>query len=239
MRLLRFLLLALALAAPARAAEPAPKVHIVAFGLWEAQNVFGLEATRGAAVLARDYGAGSRQIVRFNRPHSAAASPRALQQALRQTAARMDLERDVLFLLLTSHGSQEGIAVQIGGRTAIMPPAMIGDLLNQAGIKRRVVIVSACYSGVFADALADANTLVITAADGAHPSFGCTNTARWTYFGEAFFAHALRQTSSLTEAFAIAKREVAAREAKEGFDPSNPQIRGGSALLPALEAGRR
>jgi len=40
--------------------------------------------------------------------------------------------------------------------------------------------------------LANPDTLVITAADADHPSFGCRDKAKWTYFGNAFFNIALR-----------------------------------------------
>jgi hypothetical protein len=40
---------------------------------------------------------------------------------------------------------------------------------------------------VFVPALADARTLVITAAAADRPSFGCEDGATWTYFGDAFF----------------------------------------------------
>ena len=211
------------------------KVAIAAFGLWDDQNVFSLEASRGAAILARDLGPGARSVVRSNSRSSARVTPAAMEAGLRQVAAGLDRKRDVLVLLLTSHGAPEGIALKIGRRSGLLPPQYIGEMLKATGIKHRVVIVSACYSGTFADALADENTLVITAADASHPSFGCTSTATWTYFGEAFFAHALRRTRSLPEAFALAKSEVAAREKADGFDPSNPQIRGGEAVLPLLD----
>jgi Peptidase C13 family len=58
--------------------------------------------------------------------------------------------------------------------------------------QHRVVIVSACYSGVFVGPLANDNTLVITAAYFDHSSFGCQDKVKWTYFGDAFFNRALR-----------------------------------------------
>jgi hypothetical protein len=60
-----------------------------------------------------------------------------------------------------------------------------------------VVIISACYSGVFISRLANPDVLVITAADADHPSFGCRDKAKWTYFDDAFFNVALRQAKSL------------------------------------------
>ena len=81
-------------------------------------------------------------------------------------------------------------------------------LLSASGAKYKVVIVSACYSGIFTP-LADADTLVITAASATRSSFGCKDGNVWTYFGEAFFANALRRTSSLTDAFETARAIIA------------------------------
>lgn len=234
MRLLfAFWICLLGFAAPAIADMPA-RVSIVAFGLWDEQNVFQLEASRGAAILAQDFSAGGRVTVRANTRRRGDATPQALRDALLDTARKMDAERDVLVVLLTSHGSPEGIAVKIGRQVQVISPQRLGAWLAATGIKRKVIIVSSCYSGVFADALADAQTLVITAADSTHPSFGCTSTATWTYFGQAFLGHALHQTHSLAKAFALARAEIGARERAQRFDPSNPQMKGGEAVLPVL-----
>ena len=66
-------------------------------------------------------------------------------------------------------------------------PSNLADMLDRTGVRHKVVIISACYSGVFIPRLAEADTLVITAADANHSSFGCRDKAKWTYFGDAFF----------------------------------------------------
>ena len=78
-------------------------------------------------------------------------------------------------------------------------------MLNASGARYRVVIISACYSGVFARALAGPRTLVITAAAPDRPSFGCEDGATWTYFGDAFFNQALRSSRNLAEAYCRAR----------------------------------
>ena len=107
-------------------------------------------------------------------------------------------------------------------------------MLRESGARLSVVVISACYSGIFADALAGPDTLVITAADADHASFGCRDGAKWTTFGEAFFSEALTRTKTLPEAFALARSRIAAREQAEGYDPSNPQMAGGAHVLERL-----
>jgi hypothetical protein len=100
-------------------------------------------------------------------------------------------------------------------------------MLNRAGVRHRIVVISACYSGVFLRPLANDDTLVITAADSDHSSFGCQDKVKWTYFGDAFFNTALRHAADLRSAFAAARTLVSLREKRYGLVSSNPQIAGG------------
>ena len=113
----------------------------------------------------------------------------------------MDPAKDILVVLLTSHGSPDGLAVVAGHHTETLSPRALRSMLNASGARYRVVIISACYSGVFARALADPRTLVITAAAPDRPSFGCEDGATWTYFGDAFFNQALRSSRTLERLF--------------------------------------
>jgi hypothetical protein len=82
--------------------------------------------------------------------------------------------------------------------------------------------------------LKDDNTVVITASAADRNSFGCSNEAEWTYFGKAYFDEALRGTYSFTQAFEQAKPVIAARERRDGYDPSNPQMVVGDAIAARL-----
>jgi hypothetical protein len=76
----------------------------------------------------------------------------------------------------------------------------------------------------------------ITAADADHPSFGCRDKAKWTYFGNAFLNVALRQAKSPKNAFVLARSLVKKREVHERFEPSNPLMAGGENVQPLLIA---
>ena len=221
--------------ARAQAVHTSARGHIVAFGLSDELNVFHSEATRAAAILAQYYGRDEAPLVYTNSRASSAASVAALRDALAKVAAGMDRENDVLFLFLTSHGSPSGLAIQAGKRQAVLTPAQVATLLRQTRARKKVLIISACFSGIFIP-LADAETLVITAADAMHPSFGCEKRATWTYFGRAFFSQALPKTGNLKDAFVMARAIVSARERKQGYQPSNPQMAGGQSFAPELRA---
>ena len=138
----------------------------------------------------------------------------------------MKANEDLLFLYLSSHGdSDHHLTVQFSplGLDDLSPPALKA-MLDHAGIRYRVVVVSACYSGGFLDVLKDDNSLIITASRRDRTSFGCDADRDFTYFGEAYFRDALNRTTSFVKAYGLARRTVGEREAREGDEPSEPQI---------------
>lgn len=232
------LLVALALiaaASPVHAAEAARKVSVVSFGLFGDQGVFRSEATGAAQIVTSRFG-GDPVNVQYNSKIGGGATIEGLAKALRAAADGIEAERDVLFLILTTHGSPDGLAVRAGRLTQILTPSTLAAMLARTGVRHKVVMISACYSGVFIPRLANPDVLVITAADASHPSFGCQDKAKWTYFGDAFFNVALRRANDLKDAFAAAYALVLKRERRERFTPSNPQMAGGANVLPLLVA---
>jgi hypothetical protein len=83
--------------------------------------------------------------------------------------------------MVARHGSPDGVAVQAGRRVQTLSPSALARLLDGTGVRHRIVIISACYSGVFLGPLANDDSLVITAADSEHSSFGCQDKVKWTY----------------------------------------------------------
>ena len=205
--------------------------HIVSFGLFGPESVFESEARLAAAVLREWLAAERPPIVRFNGKRRGAVTAHKLSATIRSAAGAMDPEKDVLAIVLTSHGTPDGLAIVAGRREDTLSPQQLRAMIDASGAKYRIVIISACYSGVFIPALADPRTLVITAAAADRPSFGCEDGATWTYFGDALFNQALRRAPTLDAAFETARRLVTAREKQEGYEPSNPQIAGGSEVL--------
>jgi Peptidase C13 family len=212
-------------AGSAHAADGGHKVVVAAFGLWAQQSVFESEARGAADIVAKRFG-GTDVVVRANSRWETQATNETVASTLDTVAKTMDAENDVLVVILTTHGSPKGLAVKSGFTDEILSPWLLQATLRYTGVRHTVLIVSACYSGIFIP-LANPDTLVITAADATHPSFGCQDGAEWTYFGDAFFNTALRRAKGLRDAFNIASKLVRKRELAEGFEPSNPQIAGG------------
>jgi hypothetical protein len=105
---------------------------------------------------------------------------------------------------------------------------------DNEGIKNRIVIVSACFAGVFVPLLTNDNTIVITASDANSTSFGCAPERDWTYFGDAFFRQSVRPGRDLQRAFDNARVLIQGWELMDGAKPSNPQAHFGSALVAKL-----
>jgi hypothetical protein len=236
---LSVLLIAFALVAPsvppAHAVEDSRKVSVVSFGLFGDQSVFRSEATGAAKIVADRFGGGPVDV-QYNSKKGGSATIETLATSLQTAAGGMDAENDVLFLILTTHGSPAGLAIKAGRLTQMLTPPNLADMLARTGVRHKAVVISACYSGVFIPHLASPDALVITAADANHPSFGCQDKVKWTYFGDAFFNVALRKAKSVKDAFAVARELVLKRELRERFEPSNPQMAGGENVEPLLIA---
>jgi Peptidase C13 family len=231
--LIIFVVIVAASVSSMHAFEDARKVSVVSFGLFGDQAVFRREATGAAQVVADRFGRGPMNV-QYNSKKGGRATIKALAKSLQLAANGLDSNKDVLFLILTSHGSRAGLEVKAGRRTETLTPSRLAKMLARTDVRHKVVVISACYSGVFITPLANPNLLVITAADANHPSFGCQDKAKWTYFGDAFFNIALRQAKSVKNAFVVARALVRKRELREHIEPSNPQMAGGANVHPLL-----
>src|SRR5262249_45470032 len=178
------------------------------------QEVFRREVEFVQGEFARRFGTSGRTVALVNSRSTVATAPMAtvtsIRQALNAIAARMNREQDILFLFLTSHGSAEHelSLTQNGMDLADLPAKELGAMLKESGIRWKVVVVSACYSGGFIDPLQDEKSLIITAARRDRRSFGCADENDFTYFGRAFFKESLPKSRSFSEAFRRAETLV-------------------------------
>lgn len=203
--------------------------YVLSVGFWD-DHVFESEAAGAASVLGQRFNAQGRTLVLTNgegpgTPRKyGGARPYQLASALGRLAEVMDKNEDVLVLFLTSHGNQDGsIAIQEQYRTRFaLRPQFLREALDETGIKNRLIIVSACFSGAFIPALASENTIILTAAAYDRTSFGCQPERDWTYFGEAFINQAMRQNRPLMDAFGTAKTLIESWEARDNVRPSLP-----------------
>jgi hypothetical protein len=150
----------------------------------------------------------------------------------------MNRDEDILFLFMTAHGARNHeLDVQMFPfRFKPLSATAVREILDETGIKNRVIVVSACYAGGFIGPNQGPDTLIITAAHADKTSFGCRDGAEWTYFGQAFFKEAAAQTDSFEDAFRLASDRIREREQSEKLSPSEPQMFVGDGISAPLQA---
>lgn len=215
-------------------------LYFVGFAGNAGEDVFYKELQTIAPLMDARFDTAGRSLLLVNNPRTVTTLPIAtatnLRHALRALGERINRDEDVVMLYLTSHGSRRFEFDVSFWPLALddLTPATLKSMLDEAGIKWRVIVVSACYAGGYIGPLKDEQTLVMTAADATHTSFGCGAESDFTYFGRALFDEELRKTHSLPEAFDRARVSIRAREQAQGFQPSNPQIAMGSLMADKL-----
>ena len=195
----------------------------------DSDPVFAREAREAGRVLSRRYGADGRTLVLAGPDGTNADLPlgtmNSLAIALARLAEVMDTDEDVLVLFTTSHGAQLGLAMHHGDTSyGILSPQRLHAILSELGLERRILILNACYSGVFIPHLQGDNTAIATAAAFNRTSFGCQADNDWTYFGDALVNRELRQPQSFTAAVRAAQVRIVGWEVADNLTPSLPQL---------------
>lgn len=207
------------------------------------EDVFLRESSMVNAVIEERFDAAGHTQELVNSPTTLETLPWAslenLERAIKQAGDVMDTEHDVLLIYLTSHGGKNGeLAAKLWPlEMDPLTPQTLNLWLDKAGIRNRVIVVSACYAGSWIAPLMNDYTLIMTAADASHTSYGCGSGSELTFFGRAVFDEALRETYSFEQAFKQALPVIRQREIEgdkqDGF--SNPQIFVGAKIRPVLQ----
>ncbi|MCA4963057.1 C13 family peptidase [Pseudomonas sp. Y24-6] len=210
------------------ASTPAVELYTLTLGGDGKQSVFLRESDYVSNMLSSRFGAFG-QIRLVNHRDHLVDRPMATRENLRRAAATL-AERsgpeDLIFIYLTSHGTSEHELVLDQPRMELsdLPADELAAVLAPLKNRDKVIVISACYSGGFIPTLKDERTLIMTASRADRVSFGCSEEANFTYFGDALFAQALNQTDDLEQAFKLARATVAERELADNFEASEPQI---------------
>lgn len=203
--------------------------YVVSIGL-DSDPVFGREAGEAAKVLSRRYSAAGHVIQLAAGADDQGqgvpqGSPANLATALAAVAAKMNLKEDVLILFTTSHGDpNSGLAYRDGEKgVGMIAPSRLASLLDDLGFERRMILLSACYSGVFLPLLTNENSIIVTAAASNRTSFGCAPGNDWTFFGDALINNGLRKAQPFDKATDEAVAFIAEWENSNKLIPSRPQ----------------
>jgi len=104
---------------------------------------------------------------RYKDTNPAKTEPKVIYDALVSLTAKAP---DGCLVYFTSHGAPTGVLVD----QSILPPGILGTMLDRTcGPRPTIVVISACYSGIFVPELGSDNRMVLTAARPDRTSFGC------------------------------------------------------------------
>jgi hypothetical protein len=223
------------------------RLYFVGFAGFGPQKVFSEEIQLAARRVHERYGTAGRRVLLVNDRRDFDSHPLATRSALARTLTgigkRMDRERDVLFLALSSHGKKDPHLVVENGALQLdqLTVKSLANMLRESGIRWKVLVISACYAGAFIEPLRDPihgdhhrrqarpHVLRLQRPPRAHLLRRGLLPRRLAGRGEP--ARGLRHRG----------RDIAQRERAQGLKPSEPQAWFGADIerkLAELEAAR-
>ena len=132
------------------------------------------------------------------------------------------------------HGKGDGLA---GEQTPFEPVDLATMTRQWCGQRPTVMIISACFSGAFIDALRAPNRMILTAARRDRTSFGCGEGDTYPWF-DACVLESLPEASDFLALARLTRTCVSRRETEAEIDrPSEPQLFVGAEMqirLPTL-----
>jgi Peptidase C13 family len=153
----------------------------------------------------------------------AGVEPASADTLLRRIADLPARPGDRCLIFLTSHGERGAGLWLARSNRALSPEELARALSRGCAAVPTIVVVSACYSGGFANGkMAKPNRVILTAARGDRPSFGCQAHRTYNFFDECLLG-VLPQSSTWRAVFNGANRCVRRMEQALGVQPSEPQ----------------
>lgn len=211
-----------AAAAPAHAAPPSYQALLVAAD--GSIAVFD-NATRR---LGRDLTQGGARVERLSARDR--HRPATVVSSLRAIAAMRPAPGQACLIYVTSHGARDAGLVFSRDDDVLDPGRLAAAVQRGCGAAPTVVVLSGCYSGLYAaPPLAGPDRIIITAARRDRPSFGCGAGEVYTVFDRCMIG-AIERGGTWRGAFDAARGCVAAEERREDERPSQPQARFGAAV---------
>lgn len=220
-------------------------LFFIGFGSDSAENVFRTEVEHVHHAVNARLGATGRSLKLINNLETIDELPLAsshnLKISLHYLGKKINPDEDIVFLYLTGHGSADHtLQVQMQPLSLNdLSPRDIKNYLDEAGIRWRIIVISACYSGGFIESLQNEHSLIFTAAAAHKTSFGCSIENENTYFGEALRNSLTNQPFQYIQSFVQAMQMIGEREQYEKLIPSEPQLFIGNQMREKLKVLER
>jgi hypothetical protein len=130
---------------------------------------------------------------------------------------------DKCLIHMTSHGSRTGFLLV--NQNEMGPQEFDAILTRTCGDRPTVVLISACYSGIFSSstAMRKPNRIILTAARPDRTSFGCSAENQYTYWDGCLLEN-LPHATSWQNLHDSNLSCISRKESGGGYTPSEPQI---------------
>lgn len=156
------------------------------------ESVFGRDIRVARDGLQRRFGVENRTVLLLNDrryPSLPLATRPSIAAALEAMDARMNPDEDLLAVHLVSHGAGDGSVIlqQPGIALPDLTPDDFAAMLEKLNVRRKLIVVSACFSGHWLDRLESDDVLIITSARKDRASFGCGDDSEMTWFTKALY----------------------------------------------------
>ncbi len=121
---------------------------------------------------------------RYDAPKPERLTAQSMLDAVKAATAKV---KGGCLIYYTSHGNPTGVVLDVLGRPYVLSPGEMGLLVDEACADRpAIVIISACFSGVFVPYLQGPQRMVVTAARPDRSSFGCSADNVYPFFDDCF-----------------------------------------------------
>src|SRR5262249_34952833 len=156
-----------------------PESYLLGAGLNNRQDVFKNDVESIRDLFDKHWNTARRSVALIADESTKTAYAYPSRAFLRRAASsigqKMDRNKDVFMVFLSSHGTSEGLLAALPDGSKFSFTAVdVRKLLEESGAKYRVVVISACHSGALMKELQDDRTLVMAAAHADRTSFGCS-----------------------------------------------------------------
>ncbi len=159
----------------------------------------------------------------------------SIATALQALDQQLNPEEDLLVIHLVSHGGQDGqlLLQQPGIDLPDLTPEAFAEMLEPLEARRKLLVVSACYSGHWLNRLKDSDTLIMTSAREDRTSFGCGDDSEMTWFTKAVYQNVGLSLTDPDAMFEQVDQQIRTWEEELGMDEDNwshPQFHLGESL---------
>jgi len=200
-------------------------LYFVGFAPDARHEGFRAELETAQHVLDERFGTQGRSILLLNNRATVTSVPYAtltnLRRTLQEIGGAIDADDDIVMLYLTGGSTPEHALAAVHPPLDLVDitPDAVKQLLDSAGIRYRIIVVSSCATAGWFEALQDKDTAILAYAPDDAKATGCDGGETTSPLAEALFDRALRTADNLPLALARATTDLGPRASRLWIGP--------------------